>query len=756
VKSTIFLTLFMLLLFSCVSPTVPKNITDTVHKASDFFIVDCLLPGQIRKLGQLATYLTARKALKTTANDCEIRGGEYVAYDRANYATSLKIWLPKAQAGDAEAQTYVGEIYDKGLGLTPDYAIAAKWYQKAAIQGNSRAQINLGYLYEQGLGVAQNKNEAMRWYRKSSGLANIDLPYATTLNDATTLSLNTEINSLNAALIAGQQQTNQLQQQLQQTQQQLAENRKSANKVVVATLEKDYQQQIQRLETALTATEKRAQQLADDKQRSQSSFSSQQHKLLITQARLASMEKKLLQFNQQTELVALEKAQQQTQIDELKVKIKTRQQQQMTKPTATTLAATKTQLLSMEKRLAQFKKNIATAKIKTTQQKTQITQLKAQIKRLQQQTNTQNLAKQPILEIIEPPVVQIRGQSTVTLRSMVKQREIIGKVTTQTSILSLLVNDQKQTLDQQGLFKTTIPIRRGKTPVNIVAVDNKGGRSSLDFVFSLDNAVSTSTEKINPSSSQKFAWNSLNFGRYYALIIGNNNYRKVPALETPVNDAKKVAQLLTQKYGFKTQLLLNASRYQILSALNKLRANLTAQDNLLIYYAGHGELDKVNMRGHWLPIDAESDNTANWISTVAITDILNAMSIKHIMVVADSCYSGAMTRNSLPRIESGYSKTQQKAWFEAMLNAKSRTVLTSGGLKPVMDGGGGQHSVFANAFIKALNENNSLLEGQALYRLVSSGIIKIAAGYGIEQVPIYAPIRHAGHESGEFFFIPKM
>jgi uncharacterized caspase-like protein len=189
--------------------------------------------------------------------------------------------------------------------------------------------------------------------------------------------------------------------------------------------------------------------------------------------------------------------------------------------------------------------------------------------------------------------------------------------------------------------------------------------------------------------------------------------------------------------------------------LNKLRAKLTETDNLLIYYAGHGELDQVNMRGHWLPIDADADNTANWISTIAITDILNSMSVKHILVVSDSCYSGAMTRSSLARLESGVSGKQRVDWLKAMLKTRSRTVLTSGGLKPVMDGGGGKHSVFAKAFIAALRNNNELLEGQALYREVSAGIVSIASGYGIDQVPEYAPIRYAGHESGEFFFVPK-
>ena len=72
-----------------------------------------------------------------------------------------------------------------------------------------------------------------------------------------------------------------------------------------------------------------------------------------------------------------------------------------------------------------------------------------------------------------------------------------------------------------------------------------------------------------------------------------------------------------------------------------------------------------------------------------------------------------------------------------------------------MDGGGGNHSIFANAFIKALKNNNSLLEGQELYRNVAANIVAVAAQYGVEQVPRYAPVAHAGHEAGEFFFMPK-
>src|SRR5215813_2364104 len=144
-------------------------------KSDDFLVVDCLLPSQIRRLGTQMTYLAARQAIKTSAQDCEIRGGEYVAYDRANYATALKVWLPLAEQGDASAQTNVGEIFEKGLGVPPDYAAAAEWYRRAAERGYSRAAISLGNLYEQGHGVPKDPVQALGWYRKAAGLG--DLPF---------------------------------------------------------------------------------------------------------------------------------------------------------------------------------------------------------------------------------------------------------------------------------------------------------------------------------------------------------------------------------------------------------------------------------------------------------------------------------------------------------------------------------------------------------------------------------------------------
>jgi hypothetical protein len=88
-------------------------------RGADLLIVDCLLPGQVRKLGRMV-HSTPRRPRKTTAMNCEIRGGEYVAYDRSNYATALSVWLEKAEYGDVVAQNHVGEISE----TTPFFARA--------------------------------------------------------------------------------------------------------------------------------------------------------------------------------------------------------------------------------------------------------------------------------------------------------------------------------------------------------------------------------------------------------------------------------------------------------------------------------------------------------------------------------------------------------------------------------------------------------------------------------------------------------
>ncbi len=79
------------------------------------------------------------------------------------------LWISGfAYHGDARTQNKLGLMYDKGLGVTQDYAEAVRWYRKAADQGHAGAQFNLGVMYSKGWGVTQDYTEAVRWYRKAA------------------------------------------------------------------------------------------------------------------------------------------------------------------------------------------------------------------------------------------------------------------------------------------------------------------------------------------------------------------------------------------------------------------------------------------------------------------------------------------------------------------------------------------------------------------------------------------------------------
>lgn len=232
------------------------------------------------------------------------------------------------------------------------------------------------------------------------------------------------------------------------------------------------------------------------------------------------------------------------------------------------------------------------------------------------------------------------------------------------------------------------------------------------------------------------------FGHYHAIVIGNQAYRSLPRLRTPKADAQAVAEVLQRSYAFQqVRLLLDATRADTIRALDEARRALGDDDNLVIYYAGHGYLDRDADRGYWLPVDAESDSRANWLSNADITDTLRAVRARHVVVAADSCYSGTLSRNI---------GIQPLSPVDAAMLARkrARTVLTSGGLEPVSDVGGGDHSVFARAFLQALTDNDGVADLTHLFAEIRRQVL-----LNSEQTPQYSDIRQAGHDGGDFIFV---
>jgi hypothetical protein len=523
---------------SCAAASKPDTAaTKGIVRREDLEIVDCLLPGQVRRLGN-STYLTARRPVHTTASDCRLRGGEYVDYDRADLKSALGVWLQAAQGGDAEAQTNVAEIYERGLGGPPNYEAALGWYQKAADQKYSRALFNLGTLYEQGQGVAQDKLKALNLYRQAWGLPEDSVMYQSAAQE--------QADALRAEL------TKQLS-------------------------EKDGQL-------------------------------------------------KLLQH----------------------------------------------QLENLQKQLASH----AAA---------------------QQAAGTPaNPDDKAEIEALKKWIAQLESERAAS-------------------------NNRLASLPQL------------RTPSEIAKLPKIDSRADTRTV------------------------GNLNFGRYYALIIGNQHYQIIESLQTPVNDAERAARVLRDKYGFTVQVLEDSSDIGMLKALNDLNDVLKPDDNLLIYYAGHGARLQTAFEtaGYWLPINSEAPpKDTFWVPNEQITAHLARLAAKRILVIADSCYAGLLSTDP-SYLFAGGTSGYSKEYIAYKLPKRSRLLISSGGDQPVLDTGGGANSVFANAFVTELEMNQGILPTPELFTRIGKRVETAAAQNKFVQKPEFKSIKGAGHEVGDFFFVPK-
>ena len=130
----------------------------------------------------------------------------------------------------------------------------------------------------------------------------------------------------------------------------------------------------------------------------------------------------------------------------------------------------------------------------------------------------------------------------------------------------------------------------------------------------------------------------------------------------------------------------NPERHEITKQLNLLKNTVKSEDVLLIYYAGHGFLDQKTVEGYWLPADAEKEDDSYWISNNYVINKLKAMNAKNILLVSDSCFSGSLITRGIKK----KSEINGHNIIEKFLNTQSRVTISSGGLKPVLDSGGGR------------------------------------------------------------------
>jgi hypothetical protein len=340
--------------------------------------------------------------------------------------------------------------------------------------------------------------------------------------------------------------------------------------------------------------------------------------------------------------------------------------------------------------------------------------------------------KPPVISMIEPKGDATRGTQIFAMTTHI----VRGKVADESGVREISINGKPVRIGADSAFWAEIAPRTGTDTVAIVAVDNVGHRAERTLILS-------SSKK--PSTPDFLAFKN------YALIIGIDEYRgKWPPLENAVRDAKAVADVLAKKFSFeKVHTLYNqdATRDRILSTLEYLAKSVGPDDNLLIYFSGHGRKEPPLNKGYWVPVDATEKSIGRYISNREIQDYLASMSARHVLLVADACFAGDIFKGNTVK----YDFEDNEAYYRKVAEKKSRAGLTSGGDEPVLDGGGSGHSIFTTYFLRALDGiKKNYFSAEEVYQE-----LKIPVANNSDQTPTFLPIKNTDDAGGQFIFVRR-
>jgi hypothetical protein len=237
-------------------------------------------------------------------------------------------------------------------------------------------------------------------------------------------------------------------------------------------------------------------------------------------------------------------------------------------------------------------------------------------------------------------------------------------------------------------------------------------------------------------------------GKNYALLIGIGKYRdpRYQKLSQPVGDAKALAGVLISGYTFdknNVTLLEDPDKNEIFRVLNYYRDSITPNDNLFVFYAGHGRYYKKADLGYIIPVDGDYQNDAAWISFQDIREKFNIIPAKHILLIADACFAGSVFRGE----DTGKDDEGNTLVFD-QISRRSRTAFTSAYLQPVPD-----RSEFLRHLISTLKNNREkFFLSEDLYINTRNSLMKSTS----KSDPVkYGVIRDCGDEGGDFIFIRR-
>lgn len=283
-------------------------------------------------------------------------------------------------------------------------------------------------------------------------------------------------------------------------------------------------------------------------------------------------------------------------------------------------------------------------------------------------------------------------------------------------------------------------LRTGFSPVTAKVLENQP-------VTVRDPSISISAEE----ARFREKWKSM---RFYALVIGVGHYKSnaFGKPKTPLKNANEVARVLQFNYGIQVKLLSDTTRSDLIRALDSYRSILDDNSSLLIYYTGHGAYDDASGVAYWQPADAEPRDSATWVSSDDIMNQVRAMNARHILVVADSCFSGGISESSLA---GQMWRSEPMIYLDKRMTNPSRMLMSSTDKDFTDDEGPDGYSFFTHAFLRGLKSTDSnIFSAEQLFE----NYIRVYVAANVNQNPQFKHMRNMARPGqymgdGNFIFI---
>lgn len=339
----------------------------------------------------------------------------------------------------------------------------------------------------------------------------------------------------------------------------------------------------------------------------------------------------------------------------------------------------------------------------------------------------------PVISLLEPSPKRGLKITSANANVMVK-----GIANDPSGIKEVFMNGKKIYSQAGGDFWSDVALSNGLNKITIAAVDMAGNQSEQVFeIEKLQPAVNAVQAEIIAVTEK--------VGRNYCLLVAAQNYTdtQIPSLENPIGDAIKLKLILKEKYSFEEaqiKTLFNPSSNDIKRQLLELTNTIQPEDNLLIFYAGHGIWVEKEKKGYWLMTDAKRNDVNTWLPNKDVLDLIAKLPSRHTLLITDACFSGSVFKTRGLKAGAPIALREMDAKI-------SRVAITSGNDTEVPD-----VSVFMKHLVKALSENKE--EYLTAQKMFITQIIE-AVMTETKTEPRYGTLELAGHVGGDFIFTKK-